>query len=115
MPFGFPKHDGDSVASEVTDNPTFAGDPNLTSPEVLTENEDLSIPPDTADHYDVKVKWRRQDEEPVLYRDRFIAVTRTYLYIFNYYMPDGKDKAISMNNITDVQTDQEVRVSYQKW
>src|SRR3954468_11253394 len=83
------------------------------------EEEELPIPPEFIDHYaDVKVKWRKMDDEPLLYRDKFIAITRTYLYIFNYYIPDGKDKAIPITSIKNIQTDKEANLSdmsYQKW
>ncbi|CAG8591613.1 3410_t:CDS:2 [Dentiscutata erythropus] len=85
----------------------------------LTNTEELPIPPDTVDHYaETDVKWRKQDDEPLLYRDKYIAVTTTYLYIFNYYMPDGKDKAVDLTSIKNIQTDKEANVSgwaFQKW
>jgi hypothetical protein len=91
-----------------------------TSEQLPTQEEgELPIPPEFVDHYaDVKVKWNKMDDEPLLYRDKYIAITKTYLYIFNYYMPDGKDKAIPMNSIKNVQTDKEANVSglsVQKW
>lgn len=83
------------------------------------EAEELPIPPEFIDHYaDVKVKWRKMDDEPLLYRDKYIAITKTYLYIFNYYIPDGKDKSIPMTSIKNIQTDKEAKLSdlsYQKW
>ncbi|CAB4483123.1 hypothetical protein RhiirA5_355897 [Rhizophagus irregularis] len=84
-----------------------------------TQEEELPIPPEFVDHYaDVKVKWRKMDDEPLLYRDKYIAITKTYLYIFNYYIPDGKDKSIPMTSIKNIQTDKEANLSdmsYQKW
>ncbi|CAG8619624.1 14545_t:CDS:2 [Racocetra fulgida] len=81
----------------------------------LTDTEELPIPPDTEDHYSkTEVKWRKQDDEPVLYRDKYIAVTTTYLYIFNYYMPDGRDKAIALTSIKNIQTDKEANISWAK-
>ncbi|CAG8509501.1 8296_t:CDS:2 [Acaulospora morrowiae] len=106
------QHASHADLSDVVQPPNI----NAASPEGLTNNEELPIPPDTTDtQTGGKVKWRRQDEEPTLYIDQFVAVTKTYLYIFNYYIPDGRDKAIPMNSITNVQTDKETNVSYQRW
>jgi len=85
---------------------------------MMAQEEELPIPPEFIDHYaDDKVTWRKMDDEPLLYRDKYIAITKTYLYIFNYYIPDGKDKAIPMTSIMNVQTDEEAKLSglsYQK-
>src|SRR4051794_2293812 len=38
----------------------------------VTQEEELPIPPEFVDHYaDVKVKWRKMDDEPLLYRDKY--------------------------------------------
>src|SRR3954463_6848726 len=53
-----------------------------TSEQYPPQEEELPIPPEFVDHYaDVKVKWRKMDDEPLLYRDKYIAITKTYLYI----------------------------------
>ncbi|CAG8596964.1 10828_t:CDS:2 [Ambispora gerdemannii] len=83
---------------------------------------DPDIPPDTDEWGNTpgskKKRFRARDDEPILYQDKFVAISATYLYILNYYMPDAKDKAISMTSIRNVQTDREARISdmaYQKW
>ncbi|CAG8486464.1 8183_t:CDS:10 [Funneliformis caledonium] len=112
-----------SVSTEnKTENSTIIDKPLPPDPPIKTaqnEEEELPIPPEFIDHYaDVKVKWQKMDDEPLIYRDKFIAITKTYLYIFNYYIPDGRDKAIPMTSIKNVQTDEEAKISdlaHQKW
>ncbi|CAG8457698.1 9803_t:CDS:2 [Paraglomus occultum] len=79
------------------------------------------IPPDTTDDSS-QIKTRRKlmlrDEEPVLYRDKYMAVSKTYLYIFHYYMPSGSEKAIPLTQIKNIQTDKEAKITdgqFQKW
>ncbi|CAI2172611.1 6237_t:CDS:10 [Funneliformis geosporum] len=111
-----------SISTENTEKSTTIDKPLPPDPPIKTaqeEEEELPIPPEFIDHYaDVKVKWNKMDDEPLIYRDKFIAITKTYLYIFNYYIPDGREKAIPMTSINNVQTDEEAKISdlaHQKW
>ena len=105
------------ISEPVTENKIKS---STTNPPLQTAHEEeLPIPPEFIDHYaDDKVKWNKMDDEPLMYRDKFIAITRTYLYLFNYYMPDGRDKAIPLTSIVNVQNDKEAKISdlsCQKW
>ncbi|CAG8483099.1 6527_t:CDS:2 [Ambispora leptoticha] len=88
---------------------------------ILEPQVDPDIPPDTDEWGNTpgsKKRFRARDTEPILYQDKFVAISATYLYILNYFMPDAKDKAIPMTSIRNVQTDREARISdmaYQKW
>ncbi|KAG9296517.1 hypothetical protein G9A89_015109 [Geosiphon pyriformis] len=101
----------DDEAENVTDAniPTYIIEPEI-DPDIPPDSDEWGNSPTS------KKRFRSKDNEPVLYQDKFIAVSSTYLYIFNYYIPDSRDKAVPLTNIQKIQTDQEARVSdLSKW
>ncbi|GBC28335.1 hypothetical protein GLOIN_2v1542160 [Rhizophagus irregularis DAOM 181602=DAOM 197198] len=127
MPFGFKPKRNDSSSttgsidtSSPPDSPGFARKNPLSEPVTLDENKtaETQLESDHRNEQNEVANDTQEEELPIPPEDKYIAITKTYLYIFNYYIPDGKDKSIPMTSIKNIQTDKEANLSdmsYQKW
>jgi hypothetical protein len=112
------EHDHEQTTAAVTTSSTGSTED---LPETSGPDWQYDIPPDTTDdssQSQTRRKLMLRDEEPVIYRDKYMAVSKTHLYIFNYYMPSAADKAISLTLIKNIQTDREAKITegqFQKW